>query len=332
MDSTQRRKVRGNIVCLASAFVVAVAYGCVSSHPNGGGSGKPIAETHIIHADTAWKEVEEARRAVEGGDVTAAIPHLLHVISKYPDSKAALDARYWLGVAYNEIRSYREAIELLNEYLRLAPDGKLADEANTLVASLTREYEKNYTTPEELDAHIKEMAERVRDHPGELSYQLTLADLLWRRGNYEESGELYARIVEKHPEYAADETVLNRIELRADGSYAVLSPSEMQRREIEERPLITLNTSAFQNESERTYRESRYYVVTGQVLNRSDSILYGVQVIVTIYGFGNVVYDTSTVDIGRMNPGETRAFSVRFRNFDNISNITRFECVPRFQR
>jgi hypothetical protein len=61
-------------------------------------------------------------------------------------------------------------------------------------------------------------------------------------------------------------------------------------------------------------------------------VLYGVQVFVTIYGFGNVVFDTSTINIGRLNPGETRAFSVRFSNFDNIENVRRHEAVGTFQR
>ena len=43
-------------------------------------------------------------------------------------------------------------------------------------------------------------------------------------------------------------------------------------------------------------------------------------------------YDTTTVSVGRLNPGEIRAFSVRFSNFDNIENINRYECVASFQR
>ena len=55
--------------------------------------------------------------------------------------------------------------------------------------------------------------------------------------------------------------------------------------------------------------------------------MYGVQIVVTVYGFGNMVYDTNTIHIGRMNPGEIRAFSSRFSNFDNIEEVQRYECM-----
>ena len=93
-----------------------------------------------------------------------------------------------------------------------------------------------------------------------------------------------------------------------------------------------VNTTAFKSGRDLLTRERKFYVVTGQVRNRSDSILYGVQVIVTLYGFGNVVYDTNTVNIGRMNPDEVRAFTVRFSNFPNIDDMNRHEVVPVFQR
>ena len=93
-----------------------------------------------------------------------------------------------------------------------------------------------------------------------------------------------------------------------------------------------MNTNAFQSGHDLLTREKLYYVVTGQVVNRGDSVLYGTELVVTIFGFGNVVLDTNTVSFGRMNPGEARAFSVRFSNFPNIDDIRRFEAVPTFQR
>jgi hypothetical protein len=111
-----------------------------------------------------------------------------------------------------------------------------------------------------------------------------------------------------------------------------LSPAEVERRQIQAQPLAVTNTAAFKSGEDLFTRTALFYSVTGQVVNRSDSVLYGVQVIITIYGFGNVVNDTTTVSIGRLNPGEIRAFSVRFSNFENIENINRYECVATFQR
>ena len=76
----------------------------------------------------------------------------------------------------------------------------------------------------------------------------------------------------------------------------------------------------------------RYFVVTGQALNRSDSVLSGVEIDITIYGFGAQVYDTKRFRLGEMYPSESRAFSVRFSNFRNLDSIDRYDYSIRFQR
>lgn len=292
----------------------------------------PVSKNRVLNERSSSREVEEARRMIKSGDTTVVIPRLLQVIAKYPDSKSSLDARYWLGVAYMDVKSYRDAIDVFNEYLRLAPDGAFADQSRQYVASLQKEYEQKYWTPEKLDAQIRELTEALKADPNNVDNQLKLADMLWKRGDYDYAGRLYAQVVKVNPETASDPQVSSRIEFLPSGGYVVLTPAEVQRREIEKQPLAVINTASFQSGRDLLTRQSMYYVVTGQVVNRGDSVLYGVQVNVTIYGFGNMVYDTNTVNIGRLNPGEIRAFSVRFSNFQNIDDINRYECVGSFER
>ena len=47
---------------------------------------------------------------------------------------------------------------------------------------------------------------------------------------------------------------------------------------------------------------------------------------------GSLVYDARTAGLGRMNPGESRAYSVRFNQFDDINRIDRYEAAVAFQR
>ena len=49
---------------------------------------------------TASKELAVARRMINAGDYALVIPRLMHITSKYPNSAAAIDARYLLGLAY----------------------------------------------------------------------------------------------------------------------------------------------------------------------------------------------------------------------------------------
>ncbi len=277
------------------------------------------------------KEVEEARRMINAGNYSVVIPRLLHVISKYPDSAAALEARYLLGVTNHQVRNFREAIEQLEEYLRLAPDGPRAESAEQLVAKLTEEYESRFLTAQNIDAQLREIQEALEADPGDTEKQLQKANLYWARGDYEQAGRMYFQLAQEHPEYAQHETIRSRIEIHAEDEYTVLSPRELQRRAIAEEPLVIVNTASYRAGRDRYTREPTHYVVTGQALNRGDTTLNGVQVHVTLYGFGGMVFDATTENIGRLNPGQRRAFSVRFSNFENIENITRFECEGTYQ-
>lgn len=292
----------------------------------------PIGESNLANEHAAAREVEEASKMIDAGDASTVIPRLLRTISKYPSSPAASDARYLLGMAYYRIGSYRDAIELFNEYLHLSPDGRYAKAASEQVARLSTEYSNKYPTPEQLDSQIQQKTEQVKASPQDVQQTQDLAELLWKRGNYDKAGSLYASLIKCNPALMQDPTIKSRIELLPNGDYTVLSPVEVERRQAKMQPLSVINTASFRSGQDLLTREARYYNVTGQVVNRGDSVLYGVQVNVTIYGLGGIVYDTNMVSIGRMSPGEIRAFSVRFSNFDSIDNVNHFECVATFQR
>ncbi len=318
---------------MGAAVVVAVfVWGCATPRSTAPSANLPVAKGGLADKQAAGKEIEDARRMIESGDTSTVIPRLLNTISKYPSSKAALDARYWLAVAYYKIGGYRDAINLFNEYLELAPEGTYAAEAKQFSAQLSDEYDQKYPSPEKLASQIQAATENLQANPNDLPSKLELADLLWRRGEYDKAGALYKSIVDRNRQLANDATIKSRVEFLTNGQYVVLTPSELQRRQIEAQPLEVINTNAFRSGPDLFTQEKRFYAVTGQVVNKSDSVLYGVEVIVTIYGFGSIVYDTSTVAIPRLNPGEIRAFSVRFTNFDNIENVNRYDCVATFQR
>lgn len=329
MPNLSRGVSLGLVGILAAALLAA---GCQTTSTRGGSSNSNHRGLSVPLTGAGARTVEESRKLIEAGDTTVVVPRLLHVISNDPDSNAALDARYWLAVAYTKIGSERDAIELFSEYLRLAPSGKYAADAERYRQELAQAYDEKYQTPEEMDAAVRDLARQVQASPGDFKLQIQLADALWKRGDYESAAEIYNRVIREKPEYANEPGVRDRVEPLPEGGIIVLTPTEIQRREIERQPLAVLNTTSFRSGRDLLTREALYYAVSGQVVNRGESVLYGVQVTITIYGFGNMVYDTSTVHIGRLNPRETRAFSVRFSNFDNIDEISRYDCVASFDR
>jgi len=297
-----------------------------SSPPDGLGSSPTIGTR------SARESVAEGRTLVERGEYVVAIPRLLQVLSKYDNNQASAEARYWLGQAYYHTESHRDAITMFESYLEAAPEGKYAAEAREFITLVQEEYDRKYLAPDELDNMIAEARASVEAQPDDLDEKLRLAHLLWIRGDYEMAGRFYETIVRANPEYMQQSEVANRIEFTPEGEAVVMSPAEVKRRSIEAQPIQIHHVNSFRSGEDLFTREDLYYVVTGRATNRSDSVLYGVQVHVTILGHGNVVFDTATVNLNRMNPGETRAFSVRFGTFDVIENIMDYETVATFGR
>ncbi|MCC6794750.1 MAG: hypothetical protein IT366_06490 [Candidatus Hydrogenedentes bacterium] len=320
-------------VGLAGAIVIgAVMVGCQSTapkndldRPNHRGLTGPTTGT-----ESGAGSVEQARKSIEAGDTSNVIPRLMHVIGNAPASQPALDARYWLAVAYAKIGSYRDAIDMYREYLELAPEGRYAEAAKGQREALETEYKAKFQTPEQLDEEVGKLSGALQQDPNNVQLQIQLANTLWKRGDYDRAAKIYYQVIGANPALANEPDLRDRIESLPNGEIIVLTPAEIQRREVERQPLVVFNTAAFRSGKDLFTREPLYFAVTGQVVNQSKSVLYGVQVVVTIYGFGNMVYDTSNVNIGRMNPGEVRAFSTRFSNFDNIDEVHRFDCVASY--
>jgi tol-pal system protein YbgF len=78
---------------------------------------------------------EEEKRAYEGalnqfkvGNYSSAIDLLSQLLAKYPNSKLAPNAQYWIGMGYSGRRDYRNAISALQKVIAQWPlDPKAAD-------------------------------------------------------------------------------------------------------------------------------------------------------------------------------------------------------------
>jgi len=317
------------------------ASGCVSSSdssvnndlfstPIGQG---PVGSSHAGDSASATKEFAVAARMVEAGEYSLVIPRLQQIISKYPGDPKSIEARYLIGRSYYAVGAYNDALHYLNEYIELAPDGSHAANARDFIAQLTEG--KKDAAPGEVDVKIAELKAKIAAEPENMALQLELANLYWENGRYKDAGPVYAELLQRWPLLADDLAVKRRIDKTADGQITVLTPAEVERRHKEAEPLLIYNTSGFKSgrfEGWPATGNQRYYNVTGQAVNQSQNQINGVSIIVTLYGAGYMIYDTKTVNIGSLRPGESRAFSVQFSQFENIDNITRYECVGTFRR
>lgn len=292
----------------------------------------PVSETRVTDNYTAAKQLAEAKRMVKGGEYSLVIPRLQQLTSAFPGDAAAIEARYYLGLSYYNIGGYDDALRNFREYAELAPQGENIAAANDHILRLTQNAP---STPTEMDQKIRDAQTRAAANPEDTAVKMELANLYWDAARYAEAGRVYQELLAKWPNLMNDTVVRTRMAREKDGTLTVLSPQEAERRYREQEPLQIFNVSSFRSgrfEDWNATARERYYNVAGQAVNRSERPLEDARITVTIYGMGQMVFDTQTVSLGTLQPGETRAFSMQFSKFDNIFNVTRHECVGTFRR
>lgn len=327
----------------ALAACMLLTLGCATTLPPGPGDPVPAAPAAPARAEALpgqelkrsnSSELQSVRRMLAAGEYATALPRLMRLASERSATQAGKEAHYYLGLTYFQIGDYWESREHFNTYLALAPDGHYAAQAKRYAEALDSPVDRGYVTPDRISEELKIALLEIGE-PETLAEKLRLADLHWKNSQYQDAAALYGEVLEQYPQLANDMTIRTRVEPLADGSLAVLSPAEVTRRQAEAEPLLIFGTSSFRSGRFQVYARGAqdiYYVVTGRVVNRSKDPLHDVQVQVTIYGFGNMIYDTRTVNFGTLRSGDVRPFSVRFENFDNIENISRYETVGTFRR
>lgn len=322
----------------ATAAALFTLAGCAttgSAVPGGGAAAvEPVKEAHATSGAGAAKELAVARRMVRGGQYSLVIPRLQQIATRYPGDKSGIEARYLLGVAYYKVGEYNQSLDNLNQYVTLSPDGEYAEDSREYISRLTAE-RSTQGAPSERDARIAELKALRAASPADMAAGLELANLCWDGGKYAEAGEVYRELLGRWPQLKDDTVVRTRMSRGSDGTWTVLDPAEAERRFREADPLAIFNVAAFRSgrhEGWPSVAAQRYYNVAGQAANRGSSPLADVSVIVTIYGFGQMVYDTQTVSLGTLQPGEVRAFSAQFSRFDDINNVVRHECLGTFRR
>ena len=286
-----------------------------------------------LNSVAAEQELAEARRMLRAGEHSRVIPRLMEITTRYVGTEAGTEAWYVLGLTYYKIDGLYNAEQYFRKYLALAPQGDYAALCREYLAAIT-------SAADQRGAHRAALEARVAkyggvDAPEELAASLELAETYWHDGDFEKASAVYVRVLRTWPSLKEDTVIRQRMELGPDGTYLVLTPNEVERRQSATEPMTVFNVQSFRSGRYRADQYGyvdEYYNVAGQAVNRGEQPLLDASVIVTIYGLAGQVYDTQTVQLGRLKPGEVRAFSVRFNNFDNIENVHRHECTVTYSQ
>jgi len=288
----------------------------------------------VVHLSNG--EMSSAYRDMQDGRYGAAAAMYLLVLQEQSTGPAAEESRFRLGQCYFHMRSYVEAGIQFQRYLSDYPNGAFTENAKQYVAELREMEERHLAQAERLEREIRRRLEHwrevARNEPDNAEAAAQLGHALWDLEDYEAAGREYLRAIELDSDVRYGKLLSRRISFNEDGTVTVLTPEDIAQLDIERNPIVVYNTHSYRGGGVDVLRsESRWYIVTGQVINKSPQTVRGVGVLVTIKDFAGHVLDSAERHIGTVRPGQSRAFSVRFGNFENIYNIDDYECEPIFE-
>jgi len=292
------------------------------------GSGPFASNNATMFSVAAEQELAEAKRMLRAGEHSRVIPRLMGITTQYAGTDAGTEAWYVLGLTYFKIDGHQDAEKYFRKYIALAPEGDYAALCRAYISGMENAATQRGTERAALEARVAKFD--GIDAPEELAASLELAETYWHENEFEKASVVYTQVLQAWPTLKDDAIIRQRMELGPDGHYVVLTPAEVERRHSAAEPMTVFNVQTFRSGRYRTDQygyQDEYYNVTGQVVNRGEVPLFDTGLNVTIFGLAGQVYDTLTVQFGQLRPGEVRAFSVRFNNFDNIANVHRYECT-----
>ncbi len=277
-------------------------------------------------------ELDDAYRDMRDGKYSQAVPQYLLILQQNESRPEALqEARFRLGECYYNMRSYLEAGVQFQRYLADYPDGAFTTDAKQYLGKLQgiedQKRQQDELRKQEIRSRLEHWGEIVRREPKNADAAVQVGHALWELQEYEEAGREYLRAVQLDPDRRYEALISERMLFHEDGTATVLTPEEQERLERERNPIQIFNTHAYKGGGRDLFTSGpRYYVVTGQVVNRSSRTVPNVGVVVTIFDFPGHVLDSASYRIGTMRPGQIRAFRTSFGTFENIFNIDRYEC------
>jgi tetratricopeptide (TPR) repeat protein len=281
-------------------------------------------------------ELSSAYQDMKDGRYGAAAAIYLLVLQEESGGPAAEESRFRLGQCYFHMRSYLDAGTQFQRYLSDYPNGAFAANSKQYVAELREMEEQERAQDEQREREIRIRIEHWRavakSEPDNAEAAVEIGHALWDLDEYEAAAREYIRGIELDPDVIYGKLLSQRISFNDDDTVTVLTPEEIAEFEKERTPIVVFNTYDYRGgDAGVLHAEPRWYIVTGQIVNRSSQTVRGVAVLVTIKDFAGHVLDSTEHRIGTVRPGQIRAFSVRFTSFKNIYDIDRYECEPVFE-
>jgi len=275
----------------------------------------------------ATDDLGSAEAALADGRYHLARMKFAMALENQPGNETAM---FGLGLSHFRLGAHENAAIYLGRYLDNFSDGLYAEEARyylSQIDSIQRQHREAQTRRvEALKARVATAREAVDRRPDDPQSRVELGSAYWDIADFARAAEQYVRAIELDATLRDHPVVRGRIEFGPGGDVIVLTPQELQRRDREANPIVISNMRGYRAGRGSFDFQHLWYVVSGQVRNRSSRRVPGVAVEAVIYDLSGHVLDVQQMYIGTVPPGGERSFSARLTHFDDINNVYRYEC------
>jgi len=267
----------------------------------------------------------------------AAVAKFHHLYLNHPVEQKKEHYLIREGQSLYLLHSYHDAEVTFKQYISKYPDGTFRAEAETYLTKIEafrREKDREEIIEiEKIRNDVDLMKSAVKEDPYNARVHYELANKLWELGEYNDSARSYLKAAEIDAALQENELIRNRLMINDKGDVVPITPDLQKEIQREKNPVVVFDTHSYEQRlpggSSGVHKAFR--TVTGKVRNQSRQVLRDVRVSVNFYNIHHDLLDTQSFFVGTMGPREVRAFLVKGRNYDTLSNIDQVECIPTYQ-
>ncbi|HQP98724.1 MAG TPA: tetratricopeptide repeat protein [bacterium] len=246
-----------------------------------------------------------------------------------PKPQKAL-ALYRLGYCQYIAGHHRDAEKTLSQFVTEFPNDKRRPEAeewlNSIRGFLEKQAKRSQQQVEKTAQQITSLREQTQQSPNDAEKHFQLGESYWKMGQFDEALKEYDLAVRLNPQYRQNPSVQKRTYIGDDGALklreSLLTPKTTGPIDIRKVRTRRVETSDFWG----THPTKYSYVVSGEAFHVGDRVCANIQIEVTIYDFFEKVMDSRIVNIGTMQPGQSRHFVAELNRFaGDPLEINRYE-------
>ncbi len=252
---------------------------------------------------------------------TALLKYSSYVFSPFPNKKHEDYAYYKLALCHYLLGQYYDAQKTAEILVQTYPKFEYSEQANDLLAKSDNkinerkiEFSKQWN---ELLKEIEKTTQLAAQNPDSAEHQFKLGDLYWDAGKYGDAVRQYEKAAQLDKAYLEKKNLRTRVRIDQSGEFLIRDP--MYQHIEKPAPVRVTQVRRDRITREDWLGEYEALRLSGYVENDGLYDVNNVQVEIAIYDFFDTIQETKLVNIGALQAGGRRPFTVMFNQYRDMA-------------